>query len=82
IGSIDSLTEDDFAAGLYTAGQPEVDLIIRTSGEYRVSNFLLWQSAYAEYVFPEALWPDFTPAHFDDALAQYSLRRRRKGAIE
>lgn len=66
---------------LYTAGQPDVDLIIRTGGEQRVSNFLLWQGAYAEFYFTPTLWPDFTPADFDAALEEYSRRERRMGGI-
>lgn len=81
ITDIDSVGEDDFAEGLYTAGMPDVDLVIRTSGEKRISNFLLWQSAYAEYVFPEILFPDFTPKIFDEALEEYSKRSRRMGGI-
>jgi undecaprenyl diphosphate synthase len=76
-----ALTEDDFARHLYTAGQPDVDLVIRTSGEMRISNFLLWQAAYAEYVFCEKLWPDFTTDDFDAALDEYSSRERRNGGI-
>ena len=76
---IDALTEEDFAQGLYTAGMPDADLIIRTSGELRTSNFLLWQGAYAEYLFPTVLWPDFSPQDFDDALAEYAGRSRRHG---
>ncbi len=66
---------------LYTAGQPDVDLIIRTGGEQRVSNFLLWQGAYAEFVFTPTLWPDFTAADLDAALEEFSRRERRMGGI-
>jgi undecaprenyl diphosphate synthase len=59
---------------------PDPDLVIRTSGERRVSNFLLWQSAYAEFLFPEVLWPDFSQAHFEGALADFGQRERRFGA--
>jgi undecaprenyl diphosphate synthase len=59
-----------------------VDLLVRTGGERRVSNFLLWQAAYAELVFSDAYWPDFTPAHLRDAVAEFSRRRRRFGAVE
>ena len=76
----DDLTEDAFSGFLFTAGMPDPDLVIRTSGERRVSNFLLWQAAYAEYLFPEVLWPDFNAAHFDSALADYARRDRRYGA--
>jgi undecaprenyl diphosphate synthase len=68
------------AEQLYTAGQPEPDLIIRTGGEQRTSNFLLWQSAYAELVFCAALWPDFREADLDAALAEFTRRQRRYGA--
>jgi len=74
------LTEDTFGAFLFTAGMPDPDLVIRTSGERRVSNFLLWQAAYAEYLFPEVLWPDFNAAHFESALADFAGRERRYGA--
>jgi undecaprenyl diphosphate synthase len=76
----DAITEDMFGAYLFTAGMPDPDLVIRTSGERRVSNFLLWQSAYAEFLFPEVLWPDFSQVHFDSALADYAQRERRYGA--
>jgi len=78
--SQDDLTEDVFARFLATAGMPDPDLIIRTSGEQRLSNFLLWQSAYSELVFLDVLWPDFEQAHFTQALAEYSRRERRFGA--
>lgn len=79
--SLDSADQEYFAGLLYTAGQPEVDLVIRTSGETRISNFLLWQSAYAEYVFTDVLWPDFSPRHFDAAIDEYARRSRRMGGI-
>ncbi len=66
---------------LYTAGQPDVDLIIRTGGEQRISNFLLWQGAYAELIFTPTLWPDFTAADLDAALEEFSRRERRMGGI-
>ena len=66
---------------MYTAGQPPVDLIIRPSGEQRISNFLLWQGAYAEFVFMDVLWPDFTPGDLDRAIAEFQRRRRRFGGI-
>jgi len=77
----DKLTGQDIEDGLYTAGQPMPDLIIRPSGELRLSNFLLWQCAYAELWFSDVLWPDFTPAHLDEALAAYAARNRRFGEI-
>jgi undecaprenyl diphosphate synthase len=76
----EELDEDHFAAHLYTAGQPEVDLIIRTGGDHRISNFLIWQAAYAELVFRDTFWPDFQPEDFDDALAEYANRERRFGS--
>jgi undecaprenyl diphosphate synthase len=75
-----SLTEDRFTGFLGSAGIPDPDLIIRTSGEQRLSNFLLWQAAYAELVFLDVLWPDFDATHFSAALAEYARRERRFGA--
>jgi undecaprenyl diphosphate synthase len=81
-GALDpgKLNEDVFESFLDTAGTPDPDLIIRTSGEQRLSNFLLWQSAYAELSFLEVLWPDFDESHFAAALADYARRERRFGA--
>ncbi|MDR0901312.1 MAG: undecaprenyl diphosphate synthase family protein, partial [Opitutaceae bacterium] len=70
---------ETFARYLYTAGIPDPDLVIRTSGETRVSNFLLMQSAYAEFVFTPVLWPDFTKEDFTAALETYARRERRFG---
>ena len=64
---------------LYTAGLPDPDLVIRTGGEQRLSNFLIWQSAYAEFYFCDALWPDFGPEAFDEALLEFARRQRRFG---
>ena len=75
----EDVTEEAIESELYTAGQPDVDLLIRTSGEMRLSNFLLWQCAYAEFEFPEVLWPDFTVAHYDEALQVFASRNRRFG---
>ncbi len=75
-----TLDEDRFETFLSTAGMPDPDLMIRTSGERRLSNFLLWQSAYAELVFLDVLWPDFGPAEFGGALAEFARRDRRFGA--
>jgi undecaprenyl diphosphate synthase len=72
--------EDRFAEHLYTAGQPDPDLIIRTGGEQRTSNFLLWQGAYAELVFTPTLWPDFGEADLDAAIDEFAQRQRRYGA--
>ena len=77
----DEIDEAAVEARLYTNGQPNVDLVIRPSGEYRLSNFLLWQSAYAEYIFMDVLWPDFTPAHLEQALTEYAGRHRRFGGV-
>jgi undecaprenyl diphosphate synthase len=71
--------EELVARNLYAAGMPDPDLVIRTSGELRISNFLLWQSAYAEFVFTETLWPDFGPDEFRAAVEDYASRRRRFG---
>lgn len=74
------LGEEVFASFLATAGMPDPDLIIRTSGEQRLSNFLLWQAAYAELVFLDVFWPDFDHSHFNAALKEFSQRERRYGA--
>jgi undecaprenyl diphosphate synthase len=81
-GRLDAARIDEacVAGALATAGIPDPDLIIRTSGEQRLSNFLLWQAAYAELVFLDVLWPDFREEHFATALAEYSRRERRFGA--
>ena len=76
----DSIGEEGFARLLSSFPMPDPDLIIRTSGEQRLSNFLLWQSAYAELMFLDVLWPDFGPAHFAEAIADYARRERRFGA--
>ena len=73
------ITAEDISANLYSAGVPDPDLVIRTSGEYRISNFLLWQSAYSEYVFMDVLWPDFSEEHLEQAIAEYYKRNRRFG---
>ena len=75
----EELTEADFAHYLYTDGIPDPELIIRPSGELRTSNFLLWQSAYAEYYFTDVLWPDFDEPELDKAIASYQKRERRFG---
>ena len=74
------LDEEALASLLFTAGMPDPDLIVRTSGERRLSNFLLWQAAYAELVFLDVLWPDFSLPDFAEALAEYARRERRFGA--
>jgi undecaprenyl diphosphate synthase len=75
------IDEAAIAKHLYTAGDPEPDLIIRTGGERRLSNFLLWQAAYAELYFSDIMWPDFTPQDFIEAIAEYQRRDRRFGRI-
>ena len=79
--NVDAVGEEDFAARLDTSEFPDPDLIIRTSGEMRLSNFLLWQAAYAELVFLPVLWPDFDDAAFVSALQQYAARERRFGVV-
>ncbi len=77
----EDLTEEAFDRYLYTAGQPDPDLIIRPSGEQRISNFLLWQCAYAEFVYFDILWPDFKPQDLDRAIDIYRSRQRRFGGV-
>ena len=79
VESGDEIDEESFARHLYAPGMPDPDLLIRTSGELRLSNFLLWQSAYAEFAFTDTLWPDFGPAEFRAAIEEYASRRRRFG---
>ena len=75
----EEIDEDIVARNLYAPDMPDPDLVIRTSGELRISNFLLWQSAYAEFVFTETLWPDFGPGELRAAIEEYASRRRRFG---
>ena len=77
----EDLTEDLFSNFLFSANVPDPELIIRPSGEKRTSNFLLWQSAYSEYVFMNVLWPDFAPEHLDEAIDEYHRRNRRFGGV-
>ena len=77
----EELTEELLATYLYSAEVPDPELIIRPSGEKRTSNFLLWQSAYSEYVFMNVLWPDFSPADLDAAIEEYHRRNRRFGGV-
>ena len=83
-GTIDiaSLDENLFSSCLYTGRDPDPDLIIRTSGEQRISNFLLWQGAYSELVFVDLLWPDFNERALRSAIAEYQNRDRRFGALK
>jgi len=75
----DAINEHVFESFLFTGGTPDPDLVIRTSGEKRISNFLLWQSAYAEYVFLDVLWPDFSGEHLAQAIEEFARRERRYG---
>ncbi len=77
----EGVTEEDIGNALYTAGMPEPDLIVRTGNEKRLSNFLMWQSAYSELYFTETLWPDMTPEDVDRAISDFSKRTRRYGGI-
>lgn len=79
--SADTITEETISDNLYTFGMPDPDFIIRPSGEYRLSNYLIWQSAYAEYWFSDILWPDFTPKHLEKAIDEYNHRNRRFGGV-
>jgi len=78
-GTKAEFTEAEFSACLYSAGVPDPDLLIRPGGEKRVSNFLLWQTAYSELVFSDILWPDYGPGDFDEAIEEYRSRKRRFG---
>ena len=78
---IDDIDEKIMSGFLYTKGLPDVDLLIRPSGEMRISNFLIWQSAYAEFYFTDVLWPDFSPKELDKALEEYASRNRRFGGV-
>lgn len=75
------ITEETIADHLYTAGLPDPDLLIRTAGERRISNFLLWQISYAELYVSDVLWPDFRPSHLNEAIRDYACRQRRFGAV-
>ncbi len=77
----DDISENTVSESLYTAGIPDPDFIIRTSGECRLSNFLLWQASYAEMYFPQTLWPDFGQEEFDRALEEFATRERRYGKL-
>jgi undecaprenyl diphosphate synthase len=79
--SADEITDDLIEHNLSTAGMPDPDLLIRTSGEQRISNFLLWQSAYTEFVFEDVLWPDFDRSHLEKAIDNFAGRERRFGAV-
>ena len=79
--AVENITEQAINDRLYTAGQPDPDFIIRPSGEYRLSNYLIWQSAYAEYWFSDILWPDFKPKHLEMAIDDFNRRNRRFGGV-
>lgn len=81
-GKASELTEESFSKYLYSADIPDPDLLIRPGGEYRLSNFLLWQCAYSEFYYTDVLWPDFTPAVLDEAIAEYGRRDRRFGGVK
>ena len=76
-----TITEEDVSSALYTAGLPDIDLVVRTSGESRLSNFFLWQTAYAELYFTDVLWPDFAKEHIDEAFNWFETRNRRFGKL-
>jgi undecaprenyl diphosphate synthase len=78
----DKVDERMIARHLYAPDMPDPDLLIRTSGEYRISNYLLWESAYSEFVFTDVLWPDFRREHLFDAIREYQRRERRFGAVD
>lgn len=80
--NVEEIDAQKLSEHLYTKGIPDPDLVIRTSGEKRLSNFLLWQSAYSEFVFTDVYWPDFTPAHLDAAIEEYQGRSRRFGGVK
>ena len=75
------ITEQDVNDYLYTLGCPDPDLIVRTGGEYRISNFLLWQAAYSEFYFSDVLWPDYSANDVDEAVAAFYSRKRRYGGV-
>lgn len=78
---VNDITEQTITDSLYTSGQPDPDFIIRPSGEYRLSNYLIWQSAYAEYWFSDILWPDFKPKDLERAIDDFNKRNRRFGGV-
>ena len=79
--SIEDITEETLSRNLFTANTPDPDLLIRTSGEQRISNFLLWQIAYSEFIFTKVAWPDFTEEEFYNSLLEYQNRDRRYGGL-
>ncbi len=79
--SVDDITEQTVSDNIYTAGQPDPDIIVRPSGEYRLSNFLQWQSAYSEFWYSDILWPDFTEENVNDIISDFQKRNRRFGGV-
>ena len=79
--AVDDIDENSFADHLYTKGQPDPDFILRPSGEKRISNFLLWQCAYSEFIYMDVLWPDFTRKDLDSAIEEFNSRNRRFGGV-
>ena len=77
----EDVTEDAISCHLHTSGLPDPDMVIRTAGEMRLSNFLIWQAAYAEYYFTDKLWPDFRAEDLRDAVEAYSARKRKYGRL-
>lgn len=78
---VNDINEDTFSSFLYTKNQPDPDFVLRPSGEKRLSNFLLWQSAYSEFVYMDVLWPDFTRKNLDEAILEFNKRNRRFGGV-
>lgn len=81
-GLISEIDEEAISKRLYTRDIPDPDLLIRTSGEMRISNFLIWQLSYSEFYFCDVLWPDFSPTHLRDAIISYQGRQRRFGGVK
>ncbi len=79
--SVDDITEQTISENIYTAGQPDPDIIVRPSGEYRLSNFLQWQSAYSEFWYSDILWPDFTEENVNEIILDFQKRNRRFGGV-
>ena len=79
--SVEDISEESFSAHLYTKNQPDPEFILRPSGEKRISNFLLWQCAYSEFIYMDVLWPDFTRKDLDAAIAEFNKRNRRFGGV-
>lgn len=80
--TIEDIDDECVSARLYTAGMPEPDMVIRTGGEFRISNYLIWQTAYSEIVISDVFWPDFSPAEYEKAIIEYQSRERRFGGLK